>query len=200
MARQIREEAYLREFAPGVETAADLIELKRKLTATISYDQSTLEKPRPLLRSSAVQTLTTGDGFCGENARAAIVLLKQRGVRAHRLYLQGPRWGHVAVEHRWRDQWLLFDAHSDPGVLLSDDQVARIRTDELGRFPNDYSGTNPWERAARFKALLRAPGSAADALRPPSALVSVLERPYLAKALAGFAVAGAALVARRRFA
>jgi hypothetical protein len=190
--RQAEEERSLRDFAPPVRSADDLCELKRRLTASIDYDQRSLEAPRPLLRAAASETLRTGTGFCGENARAAVLLLKQRGVRAHRLYLEGPRWGHVAVEQRWNDQWVLFDAHRDPGVLLPDEQVAQVPTAELERFPNDYADMNPWQRAARLKLSLRLPRRDFDAVRPPAALVSVMERPYLVKSIAAAAVAAAA--------
>lgn len=190
LARQAREERYLREFAPPVRSEADLVELKRRLTETIDYDQRYLDAPRPPLRATASETLQTGTGFCGENARAAIVLLKQRGIRAHRLYLQGPRWGHVAVEQRWNDEWVLFDAHRDPGVLLPDEQVVRVPTSALERFPNDYRAANPWQRAARVKSFLRLRTPALDELRPPALVVGVAERPLLIKGLAGIGVAG----------
>lgn len=188
--RQVREEKYLREFSPPVRSEDDLLELKHKLTATIDYDRRFLEAPRPLLRAPASETLQTGNGFCGENARAAVLLLKQRGVRAHRLYLQGPRWGHVAVEQRWKDEWVLFDAHRDPGVLLPDDLVVKLPTNELERFPNDYRDANPWTRAARVKSFLRLGSPAFDELRPPALLVSVAERPLAMKGLAGLGLAG----------
>ena len=38
-------------------------------------------------------------------------LLNLGGIPAHRLYLEGTRWGHVVVEHRWEGRWRLFDAH-----------------------------------------------------------------------------------------
>lgn len=192
LVRQAREERYLREFAPELDSPQDLVELKRKLTATIDYDQRYLDAPRPLLRATASQTLQTGTGFCGENARAAILLLKQRGVRAHRLYLKGPRWGHVAVEQRWNDDWVLFDAHRDPGVLLADEQVVKLPTADLERFPNDYRDANPWERAARVKSFLRLSTASFDGVRPPGLLVSVVERPLLMKGLAALGVAAAA--------
>lgn len=192
LVRQGREESYLRDFAPPVRGEDDVVELKHRLTESIDYDQRYLDAPRPLLRATASETLQSGTGFCGENARAAIVLLKQRGVRAHRLYLQGPRWGHVAVEQRWNDHWVLFDAHRDPGVLLPDDQVVRLPTSELDRFPNDYREANPWQRAARVKAFLRMTSPALDGLRPPALLVSVAERPLAIKGLAALGVAGVA--------
>jgi hypothetical protein len=195
LVRQAGEDRYLRGYAPPLRSVADLRELKHRLTASIDYDQQFLDAPRPLLRAPASLTLRTGTGFCGENARVAILLLKQRGVRAHRLYLQGPRWGHVAVEQRWEDRWVLFDAHRDPGVLLPDEHVARIPTAELERFPNDYAERNPWVRAARLKLALRLPGAGLDGIRPPSVLVSVVERPFLMKALAALGVATTALVA-----
>jgi hypothetical protein len=208
LTRQIDEEVYLREFTADVpsvdgnQPVVALVDLRRKLAGTITYDPAHLHDPRPLLRQSAAQTLRTGNGFCGENARAAILLLKRQGLRAHRLYLQGPRWDHVAVEHAWDGAWVLFDAHADPGTIPDDSQLGRLRTDEVSSFPNAYRDANPWLRATRFKALLRSPRSNADRLRPPALAVSLFERPYLVKAVAGIGVAlaclGAGAPLRRR--
>jgi len=189
LVRQLDEERQLHRFLRGIDSISDrreLVALRRKLSSTIAYDIERKEDPRPLLRATAAETIASGSGFCGENARVAILLLKIRGLRAHRLYLQGPRWGHVAVEHRWNGRWVLFDAHADPATMPDDEQVGALRSDDLNEFPNAYP-RNPWLRATRLKALLRGPRTAADNWRPPSPLVGLFERPHLLKALAGIA-------------
>jgi hypothetical protein len=188
LVRQLDEECQLHRFLRGINSISDhgeLVALRRKLSSTIAYDFERIEDPRPFLRATAAETIASGSGFCGENARVAILLLKMRGLRAHRLYLQGPRWGHVAVEHRWNDRWVLFDAHADPATMPDDEQVGVLGSDDLNEFPNAHRGRNPWLRATRLKALLRGPRTAADNWRPPSLLVGLFERPHLLKALAG---------------
>jgi len=190
LVRQLDEERQLHRFLRGIDSISDraeLVALRTKLSSTIAYDLERREDRRPFLRATAAETIASGNGFCGETARVAILLLKIRGLRAHRLYLQGPRWGHVAVEHRWNDRWVLFDAHADPATMPNDEQVGALRSDDLNAFPNAYPN-NPWLRTTRLKALLRGPRTAADRWRPPPPLVGLVERPHLLKALTGIAV------------
>ncbi len=181
------------------QSSDDLVTLKRFLHETISYDMSKRELPRPMLRDSAATILARGEGFCGENARVAIRLLALGGVRANRFYLEGPRWSHVIVEHRWGDGWRLFDGHKDPGTQLADEDLGRIGVEELGRLHNDYREKNPWLAWRRLKlpmrpSLLRALGR----WRPPRLVVAVAESPDLLRAalsglimVAGLVLAGA---------
>ena len=111
----------------------DLVRLKKFLTMTIDTDPARTDEPRPLLRASASNTLERGFGFCGERS-TAILLLGAGGVRAHRLYIEGERWGHVAVEHEWDGRWTLFDAHDDPHTVLPDALVCNVPSDELEQF------------------------------------------------------------------
>src|SRR5690606_5577587 len=115
------------------------------------------------------------------------------GVRAHRLYLEGERWGHVVVEHRWDGGWCLFDAHADPRTELTSAEVGRIRTDDLRAFPNRVP-ENPWRSAHRIPGLPRPPGGMGRRLRPPAVVTLLAETPALVVATAGalLALAGAA--------
>ena len=179
-----------------VETRDDLITLKQFLSERIAYDLSRKDERRPLLRQSAATTLARGEGFCGENARVAIRLLNLGGVRANRLYLQGPRWSHVLVEHDWESGRRLFDSHPDPGTLLRDEDVGRIGAWEIERLPNTYRDLNPWMASFRIRlpkrpALWRRLGQC----RPPRVVVAVAESPDLVRALAGFTLLFAGLLA-----
>jgi hypothetical protein len=176
--------------AEQIRSTEDLVKIKRFLSSTIRWDLALRDVARPLLRAPAANILETGWGFCGENARAAILLLNAGGVPANRVYLEGERWGHVVVEHRWNGTRCLFDAHNDPGTLLPDELVGVIDSGELARFPNAYP-QNPYTRAYRVKALRRWP--ALHGLRLPAPMNVALERPAVIKA-AGALLATAALV------
>lgn len=171
----------LREIIGGdqIRSAEDLVRIKRFLSTSIRWDLALRDVARPLLRAPATNILQTGWGFCGENARAAILLLNAGGVPANRIYLEGDRWGHVVVEHRWNGTRYLFDAHNDPGTLLPDELVAAVDSRDLARFPNDYP-QNPYRRAYRMKVLRRWP--AAHRLRAPALLSVAMERPSVIKA------------------
>jgi hypothetical protein len=170
----------LREIAPSGRLASreELVRLKRMLSSAIRYDPARMHDPRPPLRASALRTLATGEGFCGENARVAVRLLNLGGVPAHRVYLEGARWGHVVVEHRWDGGWRLFDAHDDPRTALADDQVGRIDAETLRAFPN-AALENPWRRAYRIPGLGRLTAPWAGRVRPPAALTTLAETPSL---------------------
>ncbi len=171
------------ELAPhGIEDAADLVRIKRFLSTHIRYDVAKRDQRRPLLRASAAEILDRGEGFCGENARVAIRLLGTAGVRANRLYLSGPHWDHVLVEHEWQGGWKLFDGHGDPGIMLADDEVARIDSAEIARLPNAYRDRNPWTRCYRIKLLHRWKAlRRASEWRPPRVAVLLAESPDLVR-------------------
>jgi hypothetical protein len=196
-----RERAFLlevlREIAPSgrIGTREELVRLKRRLSGAIRWDEARMHDPRPLLRASARRVLETGAGFCGENARVAVRLLRLAGVDAHRLYLVGERWGHVVVEHRWEGGWRLFDAHVDPRTELADADVGRIDTEDLRAFPNRAAG-NPWRGSYRVPGLGRLVGM--GRMRPPPIATAVAETPALVAVAAGILLAlAAALVLLR---
>jgi hypothetical protein len=162
----------------------DLVALKRYLSDRIHFDNSKKNERRPLLRHTAHEILRSGEGFCGENGRVAILLLAKGGVRANRLYLEGKRWGHVAVEHDWAGGYKLFDAHPDPETVLGDEQVGEIPSDAIDRFPNGYD-SNPWVGSYRIKVFHElGPLRRWERARPPAWLVRLAESPNLVKALA----------------
>jgi hypothetical protein len=183
LGRQLAEERLLARLLAdwGVSKPAsrdDLVRIKRELGRRISFDLADRDTRRPLLRASALDTWRSGIGFCGENSRVAVLLLNRSGIRANRIYLQGTRWGHVAVEHRWEGAWRFFDAHNDPETQLPDDFVAMIGSDVIGLFPNGHKEWNPWQRAARARMAFRLPVRWFDGIRPPRWLVALCERPH----------------------
>jgi hypothetical protein len=189
--------AVLREVAPSGRIAAreELVRLKRRLARSIHWDEARMHAPRPLLRASARRVLETGEGFCGENARVAVRLLRLGGIDAHRLYLVGERWGHVVVEHRWDGGWRLFDAHVDPRTQLGDEQVGLIDAGDLRAFPN-RAAENPWRGSFRVPLLGRLGGM--SRVRPPGILTALAETPALVAVTGGaLLVLAAALVLTR---
>ncbi len=191
--RWVGERRFLRERLRGivgatrVRTRDDLTRIKRHLTAAITFDMADLSKRRPWLRSSAREILCCGRGFCGENARVAISLLRLGGVRANRLYLQGRAWDHTVVEHEWEGGWRLFDAHNDPATILPDELVASIDSEDLSAFPARRE-ENLWVASYRLKLLHRLPILRHwSCARPPALLVAFGESP----ALVGIAVGAA---------
>ena len=174
----------LREILPGgrIKAREDLIRLKNHLSERIHFDPDKKFDRRPFLRETASTTLVKGEGFCGENARVAILLLAMGGVRANRLYVVGPKWGHVVVEHEWENGWKLFDAHADPGTLPADETIGKIDSQNLNEFPNNYKDTNPWVDSYRIQ-LLRRLGRLSH-LRLPSFLIVYAESPPLIRASA----------------
>lgn len=191
--------AWLREVVPGgrFREREELVRLKRRLAGAICYDEARMHDPRPPLRASAARVLATGEGFCGDNARVAVRLLRLGGVDAHRLYLEGERWGHVVVEHHWDGGWRLFDVHSDPRTALPDEAVARIATDDPAAFPN-RAAENPWRGSYRIPEVGRLPLPGVRSARPPGALTALAETPALVAVAAGamLILSGVALLVR----
>ncbi len=196
---QVEERRVLAETLRGIVTDGridsldDLRALWRYLVAHVRW-QPARGRRRPLLRTPAASTLRSGIGLCGENARAAVLLLRLGGMRAHRLYLFGPRWGHVVVECLTPDGWRLFDAHADDATLPMAEQIGTLVTTDPARLPN-LVAENPWTGAATLKPLRLVNGLARR--HPPDALVAFMESPHLVKAGLGVALAllGAGLLA-----
>ena len=197
--RALLQATLLRVCGSGRLTAReDLVALKKFLNENIRFDPARRNDPRPLLRHSAAEILTLGQGFCGENARVAVLLMSAGGVRANRLYLDGPRWGHVIVEHEWDGGWKLFDGHADASVGMTDEEVGRIDAKDFAALNNTCRATNPWQNSFRIQLLGRLPLVRRwAALRPPRPLVFLMESPALLRALGslGLLLAGFILVA-----
>jgi Transglutaminase-like superfamily len=71
---------------------------------------------RPFLRDTAADTLRTGKGRCGEAARAFVNLARAAGLRAQRLYLDGPRPHVLAVVRPGDGRRLVVDPYETPYV------------------------------------------------------------------------------------
>ena len=179
--------------AERIATGDDLRAVKHFVAETVRPLPSGSIRPRPMLRDSATELLSSGEGFCGESARLSVLLLRAGGLSANRIYIAGPKWGHVAVEHRWHDEWVLFDAFPVPETYLADELVGSIRVGDLASFPNLYAAVNPWVDLYR----VRLPRRLHDPprrrrlrfvaeRRPPAFVPLVLESPALLKALLGW--------------
>ena len=131
---------------------------------------------RPFLRASAADTLRSGKGDCGEATRVFINLAGSMGVRAQRLYLEGPQ-PHVVAEVRLGDAEVVADSYDAPFVpeLETLDEV--LRRPEF----DHYSSLN-WRRL-----LLGLPSFKIN-LGP---LAYLLENPHALTALLWFALASA---------
>ena len=164
------------------ETRAELLKLKQFLSARISFDHDKKDAKRPLLRASAAETLRSGYGFCGENSRVAMVLMALGGISSRRFYLVGKRWHHVLVEIYWKNEWYLFDGHSDPTIMMSDDLVARIPSPRFELLYNECADVNPWVDYFRIKPLHLLGFGRLAKYRVPRVLSVTLESPSLIKA------------------
>lgn len=161
----------------------DIVKIKNYLTTKIQYSLLDKNVKRPLLRATAVQTLKSGKGFCGENSRLAVLLLNYGGVRANRIYLYGELWQHVVCEFKWGDNYYLFDGHNDPETALNDEYIGKILSSDINSYPNGYI-SNPWVDYCRIKIFrqiyfLRFMSK----IRPSTLSVYIFENPYLIKSI-----------------
>ena len=191
--RWLQEQRTLREalvsVIPGgrIRSRDDLVALWRFVGQHVFWEPAkATESDRTLLRDTAVRTLATGVGLCGENARLSVRLLRLAGCPASRLYLFGERWGHVVAEVWWDGAWRLFDAHQDPATLPSDAEVGVLPTDDIACLPNRVA-ENQWVSAATAKLFRRVPALARR--RIPGPFVVLVESPHLLKAAAGLVLA-----------
>lgn len=174
-----------------------LVAVHAFLGKAVSGDPDFRFLPRPILRQTAVESLRSRQGFCGESARVAVLMLQALGIRANRIYLIGERWNHVIVEHEWLDgNWYLFDAFPDPATAMTPEQLCSFGSEDPTTFPNVHDG-NPWVDYYRWRPLLVRGISKS---RPPAGYVRITERPDAIRAglrglTAGGALAAAALVA-----
>lgn len=71
---------------------------------------------RPFLRASALHTLSTGKGYCGEATRAYIALARAKGISARRALLYGSV-NHVVPEVEVAPgRWVLIDIQKNPAT------------------------------------------------------------------------------------
>lgn len=164
-----------------IETKDDIIKIKHFLNENISYTIENRYNRRPLLRHTAKEVLESKYGFCGENARVAIKLFLLSGIRARRIYLFRKEWQHVLIEHEYQNKWYMFDGHHDPDTILKDKMVANIPSENISKYPNDYSN-NPYLDFCRiklFRNLIFLDRLSKQKL--PSFVVYFLESPQLLK-------------------
>jgi hypothetical protein len=168
--------------AKKITEKKDLVKLKNFLQQHISFEGLDKNAKRPLLRATAVETLKTGKGFCGENTRLAILLLISGGLKANRIYLFGKSWQHVVCEHEWEGQYYLFDGHNDEKMALDDALITQILSKDIKAYPNKYP-TNPWQDYARIKLFYKIPFLRKySKIRLPRFFVLLFENPSLLKA------------------
>jgi len=166
-----------------IANLADIIKIKNYLSSKITYTQSDKTAKRPLLRATAVQTLKSGKGLCGENSRLAVLLLNYGGVRANRVYLYGKLWQHVVCEFKWGGTYYLFDGHNDPETSLKDELVGKILSSDINSYPNGYT-SNPWIDYCRIKILWQISFlKFISKMRPHLLSVYIFENPYLIKSI-----------------
>ena len=168
--------------AKKITEIKDLIKLKNFLQQHISFEGLDKNAKRPILRATAVETLKTGKGFCGENTRLAILFLIYGGLKTNRLYLFGKSWQHVVCEPEWEGQYYLFDGHNDENTSLDNALIAQIPSEDIKAYPNKYP-TNPWQDYARIKILYKILSLRKySKIRPPRFFVLLFENPSLLKA------------------
>ncbi|CAN5287503.1 hypothetical protein BH10PLA2_BH10PLA2_16000 [soil metagenome] len=100
------------------------------------------QESRPFFRSSARETLESGQGYCGEATRAFICLAGQRGIKAQRVNLYG-RTNHVVAEVLTRpNREVLVDVQDNPDTNPYLDKakltVHQVANDPLSPF-TEYS-------------------------------------------------------------
>jgi hypothetical protein len=141
---------------------------------------------RPLLRDTALQTLESKVGHCGENSRLAINLFNLLGIRSNRVYLIGPHWGHVLIECFVNNKWYFFEGHNNEWSNFSSSDLLNIPSPDIKLLPNT-SPDNPWTGYHRIKLFHnRFILDRFKYLRLPFFLVIVFENPHLIKSLIGF--------------
>jgi len=179
-----REARHVNLVAREVVRAAGAADERAVVTALRDYvrrqvrheEEHVSRDDRPFLRASAADTLRSGKGDCGEATRVFINMAGALGVRAQRLYLEGPQ-PHVVAVVRLGDAEVLVDSYDDPYVpeLETLDEVMR-----RAEF-NHYSSLN-WRRL-----LLWLPSFKIN-LGP---LAYLLENPHAFTALFWFTLASA---------
>lgn len=101
-----------------------VLALRNYLRKHVTY-VNVSQKGRPFLRSSASETLRSGEGYCGEVTRAFICLADAAGVRAQRINLFGLRPHVVAEAELGPHDRVVVDCQNPPMIpdLESLDQV-----------------------------------------------------------------------------
>jgi hypothetical protein len=131
-----------------------------------------INMPRPFLRATALETLESRRGFCGEQARVLIRLLQLSGFDAHRVYLwNGAGDEHVVAEALVGGRNLAFETLSS---LPNERDLSRLMA------ANRFTNRSYWSPRV-VRALGRdpfEPGSFWVRTPPPLAAAAILESPH----------------------
>lgn len=105
--KQYRESREIKAIAADIVQKAGAYDNHSRVIALRDYLRKRVtfrdvsEEGRPFLRATAIETLRSGKGFCGEVSRAFIRLANALGIQAQRVNLYG-RDNHVVVEAELR--------------------------------------------------------------------------------------------------
>ena len=94
---------------------ARIIALRDYVRANVSFFDAQQES-RPFFRDSAIETLSSGKGYCGEATRAFICLADAVGIRAQRINLWGTEPHVVAEAEISRDERVIVDCQNPPKI------------------------------------------------------------------------------------
>jgi len=175
--RQRRETQYVRlvaleaagESARG-DARARVLALRDYVRRQVRHEEHHISRDgRPFLRASTADILRSGKGDCGEATRVFINLAGALGVRAQRLYLEGPQ-PHVVAEVSLGGTDVVVDSYDDPFIPELETLEQVMRRPEF----KHYSSLN-WRRLLQwlpsFKIKL---GPLAYLLENPHALAALL--------------------------
>lgn len=111
---------WARAKAAGIVQAAHAVTREDQIRAIQAFVRKNIHgdnlpvEGRPFLRSTAKDIVETGKGYCGEAARAFIVLAHQRGIPAQRINLHGSI-NHVLPEVELTPaKWVLVEIQDNP--------------------------------------------------------------------------------------
>ena len=123
--RQHLESTRIHELAARVIADAHATDRTTKVTALRDYIRTHVtnkgapyyDADRPFLRATALETMTSGLGFCGEDTRAFIVLAGAVGIPAGRINLYSRQYSHVvAVTDLGDGRPVIVDAMTPPFI------------------------------------------------------------------------------------
>lgn len=118
--------------------------IMRYIKKTLSFEGVNKTAKRPFLRATAVETLKSKKGLCGEFSRVGILLLHFAGIEAQRFYLFGPKWEHVLLNCKIDGKWYLIDNFNEPSVEMKETDIKKVEFPKFELLRNDWSALNPW--------------------------------------------------------
>lgn len=148
-AAQRREAQYVRLDAGGVaegaraggaDELAVVVALRDHVRRNVRH-KGYRRRDRPFLRATAAEILRSGRGHCGEATRAFINMADAQGIRAQRLYLEGPM-PHVVAEVTLKGGGrIIVDSYDAPYIPDVETLEQVMRRPQF----NSYSSLN-WRR------------------------------------------------------